>query len=236
LTSAIPPLSRKVSKDKGIGLTLNIPSYDGFLSPLNTPVAHGHGSDSSPATDDSNEVLSTPRLDKGKQRAKEEPERPTQVLRRPSLVLDEEDEFVELEVHPEAGVSPTIDRSRSWVEEEGEIFRKGTVLLGPEEMEGEYAGEDLRKELLEAMVERPPPRAVLDDTYTPSEETDVAPIPLSPQIESPRPYVRRSRSSSSALSSPVTGVTEVSGRLTPTSPVPTTSPSPILRRGSEGSL
>lgn len=27
------------------------------------------------------------------------------------------------------------------------MFRKGTVLLGPEEMEGEYAGEDLRKEV-----------------------------------------------------------------------------------------
>jgi protein phosphatase 1 regulatory subunit 37 len=33
------------------------------------------------------------------------------------------------------------------VEEEGEVFRKGTVLLGPEEMEGEYAGEELRKEV-----------------------------------------------------------------------------------------
>jgi len=33
------------------------------------------------------------------------------------------------------------------VEEEGEVFRKGTILLGPEEMEGEYAGEDLRKEV-----------------------------------------------------------------------------------------
>ena len=27
------------------------------------------------------------------------------------------------------------------------MFRKGTALLGPEEMEGEYAGEDLRKEV-----------------------------------------------------------------------------------------
>lgn len=33
------------------------------------------------------------------------------------------------------------------MEEEGEIFRKGAVLLGPEEMEGEYAGEDLRREV-----------------------------------------------------------------------------------------
>lgn len=38
-------------------------------------------------------------------------------------------------------------RSRNWVAEEGEIFRKGTVLLGPEELEGEYAGEELRKEV-----------------------------------------------------------------------------------------
>ena len=37
------------------------------------------------------------------------------------------------------GSSPT-DRSRSWVAEEGEVFRKGTVLLGPEEMEGRERG------------------------------------------------------------------------------------------------
>lgn len=40
-----------------------------------------------------------------------------------------------------------FNRSRIWVEEEGEVFRKGTVLLGPAEMEGEYAGEELRKEV-----------------------------------------------------------------------------------------
>lgn len=27
------------------------------------------------------------------------------------------------------------------------MFRKGTVLLGPEEMEGEYDGEELRREV-----------------------------------------------------------------------------------------
>jgi hypothetical protein len=42
---------------------------------------------------------------------------------------------------------PRLCRSRSWVEEEGEVFRKGNVLLGPDEMEGEYAGEDLRIEV-----------------------------------------------------------------------------------------
>ena len=40
-----------------------------------------------------------------------------------------------------------VNRSRIWVAEEGEVFRKGTVLLGPAEMEGEYAGEELRKEV-----------------------------------------------------------------------------------------
>ena len=33
------------------------------------------------------------------------------------------------------------------VEEEGEVFRLGIVLLGPEEMDGDYAGEDLRREV-----------------------------------------------------------------------------------------
>ena len=37
-----------------------------------------------------------------------------------------------------------LHRSKVMVEEEGEVFRKGTVLLGPEEMEGEYDGEELR--------------------------------------------------------------------------------------------
>lgn len=47
----------------------------------------------------------------------------------------------------EAGERSERDRSRSWVEEEGEIFRKGNVLLGPEEMEGEWEGDELRKEV-----------------------------------------------------------------------------------------
>jgi protein phosphatase 1 regulatory subunit 37 len=33
------------------------------------------------------------------------------------------------------------------VEEEGEIFRKGQALLGPDELEGEFAGEQLRIEV-----------------------------------------------------------------------------------------
>ncbi len=34
-----------------------------------------------------------------------------------------------------------------WVEEEGEIFRKGQALLGDEELESEFAGEQLRIEV-----------------------------------------------------------------------------------------
>jgi len=34
-----------------------------------------------------------------------------------------------------------------WVEEEGEIFRKGQALLEPEDLESEYAGEQLRIEV-----------------------------------------------------------------------------------------
>ena len=113
--TSVAPITRRVSKDKTVGLTVDIPSYNGgFLSPHSTPTMstpNGHGCESPSATDDSDEELaSTPRLDKGKQRAEEEPEKPTQVLRRPSLVLDEENEFVEPEVRPEVGVSPTVDR------------------------------------------------------------------------------------------------------------------------------
>lgn len=38
------------------------------------------------------------------------------------------------------------------VEEEGEVFRKGIVLLGPAEMEGDYAGEELRREVRKSEV------------------------------------------------------------------------------------
>lgn len=44
-------------------------------------------------------------------------------------------------------LTSAFTRSRSWVAEEGEVFRKGNVLLTPEEMEGEYDSEELRKEV-----------------------------------------------------------------------------------------
>ncbi|KAJ3712544.1 hypothetical protein DFJ43DRAFT_1165926 [Lentinula guzmanii] len=60
-------------------------------------------------------------------------------------------------------------------------FRKGNVLLGPEEMEGEYDGEELRRELLETMIERPAPRSLHIDN--PDEYGSIlTPSPLSPTI------------------------------------------------------
>jgi len=63
--------------------------------------------------------------------------------------------------------SPTV-RSKVWVEEEGEVFRKGNALLGPNELdEGgvDISSEELKRELLEAQVERP--RRVDDiDTFS----------------------------------------------------------------------
>lgn len=111
LAPGILPITRRASQDQGTRLTVDIPLYNGSLSPDSTGTPNGHIHESPSTTDDSDEEVSTPRLDKGKQRAAEEPERPTPVLRRPSLVLDSEDEFAEPEVHPEAGISPTVDRS-----------------------------------------------------------------------------------------------------------------------------
>ncbi|KAI9455536.1 hypothetical protein HD554DRAFT_269836 [Boletus coccyginus] len=137
----------------------------------------------------------TPRVDKGKGRADPEPEQPEKVLSPTFMITESEDEceddhrYLDVEEGDEVavqGTSPT-DRSKSWVAEEGEIFRKGTVLLGPEEMEGEYAGEDLRRELLEAMVERPPPRGIIDD-FGMEASIQTGPyddVPPSPSLPSP---------------------------------------------------
>ncbi|KAJ7123492.1 hypothetical protein C8R44DRAFT_620615 [Mycena epipterygia] len=186
-----------------------------------TASANGH------AGVEEDDAPTTPRVDKGKARAVPEPEEPEKVLS-PTLMLgdDEDDEDGEgsLRFSPveegdddektENVASPNL-RSRSWVEEEGEVFRKGTVLLGPEEMEGEYAGEDLRIELLEAMVERPPPRPLTDQfgiEIQPQEQPQqqperqdppASPQPASPALDKPppRPYISRSRSSSASIMS-----------------------------------
>ncbi|KAH9006498.1 hypothetical protein EDB86DRAFT_2874407 [Lactarius hatsudake] len=179
-------------------------------------------------TDD--DVLSTPRLDKGKGKAPPEPEVVEPILSPAGFtVADSDSEEHEVAQGEDDARSPT-DRSRSWVAEEGEIFRKGNKLLGPEEMEGEYAGEELRIELLEAQVERPPPRAILDDLSLALDVPPIAnasiPVQEEPPKPPPSPYISR-RSSPAATTSPIqlpeNGAVE--------SPTSSTSPSPLSPLG-----
>ncbi|TCD69570.1 hypothetical protein EIP91_006992 [Steccherinum ochraceum] len=120
------------------------------------PASNGNGSAVPPAElSDAEEEPVTPRLDKGKGRAEPEPEHPEPVLSptimSPAFMISESDDEeggnrLILDEHL-GSVSPT-DRSRNWVAEEGEVFRKGQVLLTPEDMEGEYDSEELRKEII----------------------------------------------------------------------------------------
>lgn len=85
----------------------------------------------------------SPKVDyKGKGKATPQDETPPFSFRSPKL-----DDEVRDQPSP-------VERSRKWVEEEGEVFRKGQVLLGPEEMgeveEGdgaEVTGDELRLEV-----------------------------------------------------------------------------------------
>ncbi|KAF8635270.1 hypothetical protein AX15_000493 [Amanita polypyramis BW_CC] len=149
---------------------------------------------------DEADTPTTPRIDKGKARAEPEPEVPEKVLSPTFLIAESEDEedetrYVVADEEVDAGPSST-DRSRIWVAEEGEVFRKGTVLLGPEEMEGEYDGEELRRELLDAMVERPPPRPLTDEfglevsPLLPEQDVKVS-SPTEPDKPPPKPYMPR---------------------------------------------
>ncbi|KAG7094999.1 hypothetical protein E1B28_005793 [Marasmius oreades] len=202
----------------------------------------------------------TPKIDKGKQKAPPEPIEHERVLSPTTSFLisdtgsdDEEENIILDSSFPpfrilDEGFTPEEDqiispssthRSRSWVEEEGEVFRKGNVLLGPEEMEGEYDGEELRRELLEAMVERPAPRNLTADEFglemtQEFVQDTVDDIPETPKL-APRPYVSRSRSSSSSIMSLVSPTVERAATLplpaSPRvdSPVPATlkSPTPL---------
>lgn len=203
------------------------PVVNGSLAvPSNANHLHHPKSSAAEEEDDEEDTPTTPRVDKGKRRADPEPVEIEKVLS-PSaafMISAEEDEDRMSDDEdvmngggygtPPEGVegmpSPT-DRSRRWVAEEGEVFRKGQVLLGPEEMEGEYAGEDLRKELLEAQLDRPPPRPINDgldnafalDPVTGDDHLGMS-APSTPILDDapqgrppPRPYVARSRSTSS---------------------------------------
>lgn len=214
------------------GLGLSLPGIepvggDTTLANGSPAFLNGHANGHFPEGEDDDDTPTTPRIDKGKRKAEPEPEVPEKVLSPTFLIAEsseDEDEdgrrYVIAPEHLEEVTSPT-DRSRSWVEEEGEVFRRGTILLGPEEMEGEYAGEELRKELLEAMVERPPPRPLTDDfgieiipgsmNFEDQRSTSsVPPSDPSPTIEtpkpSPRPYISRTRSTSSSIMSLISPV------------------------------
>ncbi|KAG2357028.1 hypothetical protein BDR07DRAFT_1421401 [Suillus spraguei] len=209
------------------GLGLSIPSA--VISSTDGDTLHENPADLS-----EDDTPLTPKVDKGKGRAEPEPEEPEKVLSPTFMITESEDE--DEDDHRLSGEEDQINvpspvvRSKSWVEEEGEIFRKGAVLLGPEEMEGEYAGEDLRRELLEAMVERPPPRGIIDefgmdmDMITPE---IASPPPGEPLRPPPRPYISRTRSTSSNgstgdLHSPNSPTTTPAAR-SPTSPTPPSS-------------
>ncbi|KAG6917154.1 hypothetical protein DXG01_003667 [Tephrocybe rancida] len=210
----LPAPVRPVLTLHGLGLQFN-----GMDSNAAGQTPNGHAEANGDAREYEEDLTpTTPRVDKGKGRAEPEPVEhekvlsPTSVLAATAVEEESESESDEegmLVYVPEGGIGSPNDRSRSWVAEEGEVFRKGTVLLGPEEMEGEYAGEELRKELLEAMVERPPPRPLQDDFladlagpgHTVAEPTEEPATPTSPTEAKPppRPYIARSRSSSNSI-------------------------------------
>jgi len=225
--------SRTSSKSLLLGLGLKVDCLNGTSG----DVLHD-----SPKGDEENEEadgLLTPRVDKGKGRAQPEPEVPEKVLSPTFTITESEDEdeddhrFMDVEEggEPEQATSPT-DRSKSWVAEEGEVFRKGAVLLGPEEMEGEYPGEELRRELLEAMVERPPPRGIIIDEFGTELSVQTAPLeeaPHSPpateepqpQKLPPKPYISRNRSTSS---NSLQTVSDIQSPISPTAKTPTSPP------------
>ncbi|WRT66800.1 uncharacterized protein IL334_003763 [Kwoniella shivajii] len=85
------------------------------------------------------------------------------------------------EDHLDDLTSPTEQTSRAWVEEEGEIFRKGIKLgvvddeddnLGMSGEKGEVSGEELRKEILDTPVARSPTRRIINEDGEEDEEAD----------------------------------------------------------------
>ncbi|KAF9531479.1 hypothetical protein CPB83DRAFT_904584 [Crepidotus variabilis] len=209
--------------ENGDGMLDGFPHINGRSNIHATSVEQASTTSGLLEPEDEETTPTTPKIDKGKRKAEPEPEQSDMVLSPKTFMMNENTneenpypEEDEEEERPDMA-SPT-DRSRYLVEEEGEVFRKGTALLGPEEMEGDYAGEELRKELLEAMVERPPPRPLTDEygmelnmgipdptlmSATIPRELNRSPTVPPPPSESPkpspRPYISRSRSSSNSI-------------------------------------
>ncbi|KAG9078332.1 hypothetical protein FS749_009686, partial [Ceratobasidium sp. UAMH 11750] len=80
---------------------------------------------------------------------------------------EEADGDEEGEGEEDGAMSPAENLSRSWVAEEGEILRKGRVLLSPNELESGTDSEALRQELLEAQVDRAPARIIEEEELVP---------------------------------------------------------------------
>ncbi|KAG8785188.1 hypothetical protein FRC20_001275 [Serendipita sp. 405] len=158
--------------------TGSAPGTPAFSPGIRSPLSQSFSSFSSitPSIGAEDDGPVTPRLDKGKGKAIHDDDF--------TIGVGEDGKII-----PEPGSataddtlgSPTDSRSRIWVEEEGEVFRKGVALLTPEKMEGElgdFAGDDLRIELLETEVERPPARMLDVDE-------DGDPIPEHQQLLAP---------------------------------------------------
>ncbi|KAG1850462.1 hypothetical protein F4604DRAFT_1970301 [Suillus subluteus] len=131
----------------------------------------------------------TPKVYKGKGRA--EPE-PGKVLSTTFMMTEDEveDDNILLCEEDRISVPSPVVRSKSWVEEEGEIFQKGAVLLGPEEMEGECAGADLRLEVTSPLPGeplRPPPLLHISRTRSTSSNRSTGDLhsPNSPASPAP---------------------------------------------------
>lgn len=101
-----------------------------------------------------------PALDKRKPASKS-----SEVADIPEVSTPPNDDFAErlVDAELEQGLSSPVEESRRWVEEEGEVFRKGTRLGVVDNDEGRgRSGEELRKEIMETEVPRSPPRSVVD--------------------------------------------------------------------------
>jgi protein phosphatase 1 regulatory subunit 37 len=176
ISAKVPQAGRPVLRLQGLGLSgenrqlLSGDLHSGSNANGTVLYENGQAIHDSPVEDSQDDAEpTTPRIDKGKAKAEPEPEEPEKILSPNFLISEDEEEddgsrpirVVEVDDRP----SPTdrlvveisadchvteytlLHRSKSWVEEEGEVFRKGTQLLRPEDFEADYAGEDLRKEV-----------------------------------------------------------------------------------------
>ncbi|KAJ3732765.1 hypothetical protein DFJ43DRAFT_1179950 [Lentinula guzmanii] len=209
------------------------------MQPRESSVPHSRtfnidtASNTSHSSEANGNLPSSPRRkDKGKARAPPEPVRhepvlsPTAVLLRNGVRGSEVESESGEEGNDGGGEVEREDGDASsgnvWYgEAEAGVCRRrqsfpgGNALLGPEEMEGEYDGEELRRELLEAMVERPAPRSLpIDDPdeygsiLTPSPlsptSTPISSTPLSTPLTPVIPPPASSLTPSSSLFAPAT--------------------------------